>query len=45
MSLNTYNELIAWFVTQVAVVVSNYFVSKLLVFKEKKTQNAEKRDA
>lgn len=45
VSLNTYNELIAWFVTQVAVVVSNYFVSKLLVFKEKKTQNTEKRDA
>lgn len=42
VSLNTYNELIAWFVTQVAVVVSNYFVSKLFVFRENKTQKAEK---
>ena len=38
ISLTAYNELIAWFVTQVAVVVSNYFISKLFVFR-KKTQN------
>ena len=35
ISLDTYNELVAWFVTQVAVVVSNYFISKLFVFKNK----------
>ena len=35
ISLGTYNELVAWFVTQVAVVVSNYFISKLFVFKNK----------
>ena len=38
ISLDTYNELVAWFVTQVAVVVSNYFISKLFVFKNK-TEN------
>lgn len=44
ISLDTYNELVAWFVTQVAVVVSNYFISKLFVFKNK-TENDTKRDA
>lgn len=40
ISLTAYNELVAWGITQVAVVVANYFVSKLLVFKQKKTNNA-----
>ena len=39
ISLDTYNELVAWFVTQVAVVASNYFISKLFVFRGNKTQN------
>ncbi len=39
ISLGTYNELVAWFVTQVAVVVSNYFISKLFVFRGNKSQN------
>ena len=44
ISLDTYNELVAWFITQVAVVASNYFISKLFVFKNK-TGNDTKNDA
>ena len=32
ITLDKYNELVAWFVAQVAVVISNYFISKLFVF-------------
>ena len=39
ISLDTYNELAAWFVTQVAVVASNYFISKLFVFRGNKEKN------
>lgn len=39
IGLAAYNEMIAWFVTQVFVVASNYFISKIFVFKEKKTKN------
>lgn len=43
ISLETYNELIAWTVTQFAVVVSNYFISKLFVFRRKKDEDGEKK--
>lgn len=39
IDLAAYNEMIAWFVTQVFVVASNYFISKIFVFKGKKTKN------
>jgi len=39
IGLAAYNEMIAWFVTQVFVVASNYFISKLFVFKGNKTKN------
>ena len=45
ISLDTYNELVAWFVTQVAVVASNYFISKLFVFRGNKTQNEQDGDS
>ena len=45
ISLDAYNELVAWFVTQVAVVASNYFISKLFVFRGNKTQNEPDGDS
>ena len=37
------NEMIAWVVTQVAVVVSNYFISKLFVFRRARTDGTEEK--
>lgn len=36
ISLEKYNEMAAWLVAQVAVVVSNYFISRIFVFKRSK---------
>lgn len=41
ISLARYNEMIAWLVAQFAVVVSNYFISKLFVFNKKAAGRGE----
>lgn len=43
LSLVKYNEMIAWVVTQVAVVVSNYFISKLFVFRRTRADGTEQK--
>lgn len=43
ISLEKYNEMAAWLVAQVAVVVSNYFISRIFVFKRGKTAEATKK--
>ena len=41
ISLESYNELAAWFVTQVFVVASNYFISKIFVFRGNKSKKSK----
>ncbi len=43
ITLAKYNEMIAWGVTQVAVVVSNYFISKMFVFRRTCTNGKEEK--